>query len=348
MFYRIRPARRVQKLSAFTLVELLVVIGIIALLISILLPALSKARDQANTIKCLSNVRQLALAAKMFAADHQGCIPTDSDNGYATLFDPYHQKFYWRNSGGTAVLADWASSLLPYLGLHQTDADNFQNETTNPTPGWVGPRVLVCPTDTAQDASYNPGYLLINNVTGFSGLGLTYATQNFPISYGINADIASIIDLSPSSGTSGYGVFNPGGEVRVTGGPGNSQSLQCRIDKVAFPSQTLLFADCGTKPPHTSGNALDWNDGLYYTTNSIAGNSAFSSNPTLAYTLLGSAKISWLQKRIPATLPQSVTGGAPISINDRHKGKINIAFCDGHAESVAVTDFARVRISPYK
>lgn len=64
------------KRSAFTLVELLVVIGIIALLISILLPSLQRAREAANRVKCAANLHGIGQACYLFANEHGGRIPS--------------------------------------------------------------------------------------------------------------------------------------------------------------------------------------------------------------------------------------------------------------------------------
>jgi prepilin-type N-terminal cleavage/methylation domain-containing protein len=65
----------VRRRKGFTLVELLVVIGIIALLISILMPALSRVRDQANRIKCMSNVRTIMQGIVMYCSQNKSYLP---------------------------------------------------------------------------------------------------------------------------------------------------------------------------------------------------------------------------------------------------------------------------------
>jgi prepilin-type N-terminal cleavage/methylation domain-containing protein len=76
---------------AFTLVELLVVVGIIAILIAVLMPALRRARQAAYETSCANNLRQLMMGALMFANEHKGHLP----GGHYDRFDPDPEKRDW-------------------------------------------------------------------------------------------------------------------------------------------------------------------------------------------------------------------------------------------------------------
>src|SRR4051812_31561444 len=102
-----------RRRNAFTLVELLVVIGIIAILVAILLPTLGRARAAAQTVACASNARQLALAVRLFSQEHRGYMPALSDKAWAYQNDPSRSIWVYRSTTNPPVLLDWASSLLP-------------------------------------------------------------------------------------------------------------------------------------------------------------------------------------------------------------------------------------------
>jgi len=100
---------------AFTLVELLVVIGIIAVLIGVLLPALNKARQSANNLKCMANLRSIGQAINIYAAQNKGVLPY----GYWDGSNPY----------GSGVVdarrTDWR--LLVQSVMQKQSADNYQD-----------------------------------------------------------------------------------------------------------------------------------------------------------------------------------------------------------------------------
>ena len=116
--------RRGQPLHGFTLVELLVVIGIIALLIAILLPALNKVRAAARTIECSSQLRQLGIAGIQYAGDNRGTLPSNA----------VYNNLHWTSAMAPSLKLKWAWS-------------RPENATI---------RIYRCPVDGGAESRYVP------------------------------------------------------------------------------------------------------------------------------------------------------------------------------------------------
>jgi prepilin-type N-terminal cleavage/methylation domain-containing protein/prepilin-type processing-associated H-X9-DG protein len=170
------PAIARRRRSAFTLVELLVVIGIIAILVAILLPTLNNARNKANAVKCASNMRQLYIFNTMFAGENKGHLTRPNLIGDSDTDLEVERVDCWALKGGLQGVASLrVGALWRFIPGEAARAE-----------------LLMCPGDQGEASAL--------------GAGRTDGeTRNF--SYGFNANILDPADRYLSgSGTRKLGV----------------------------------------------------------------------------------------------------------------------------------------------
>jgi prepilin-type N-terminal cleavage/methylation domain-containing protein/prepilin-type processing-associated H-X9-DG protein len=151
------PARNRRHTTAgFTLVELLVVIGIIGLLVAILLPSLNRAREQANRIKCGSNLRQIAMAGIMYASQNKGKFPrTYYDPAVAVINEPSDANGRdkveaFAGPEGQVKANNTAASFFHLLVSTELVPEVFVCPSTDATPSWSSGK----PGESVKDKSH--------------------------------------------------------------------------------------------------------------------------------------------------------------------------------------------------
>jgi prepilin-type processing-associated H-X9-DG protein/prepilin-type N-terminal cleavage/methylation domain-containing protein len=306
-------ARRLAAPRAFSMIELLVVIGLITVLLGILLPVAGKLRVRSQSLACQSQLRSIAQAAIARAAETNGYLPLAGrivvDQTHLRpqglprgLNDPARRRYAYAPDAGANVLgvptkefsASFAQSLLPWLGasrrdvdgLGTTDADQFLDARFGEL------RVFRC-SAVASDPDYESKHaasIRQNILESTDGSGWE-SWWWLPVDYAFNGDLM------------GFHCDDAYLANRLRG-----HLAACRA-----PSQTLLLADAACQPPssvlNTWATALDASPGV----------------TTLRDVLSRSRRLTPGPKADPS----------------RHSGRINVCFVDGHVESVHIDDASR-------
>ncbi|MGN6626472.1 MAG: type II secretion system protein [Tepidisphaeraceae bacterium] len=316
-----------SKAKAFTLVELLVVIGIIALLISILLPALTKARGAAASVKCMANMRSIMQGMQMYASQNHDWIPGAYTSGqyllsqndtYSTPHGPYGEA----NCPDLLAITDWMSPIAATLGTKFNRgpalADRIERYQQLVVNG-----MFRCPS--------NSGDLLSTHYGSGGDMGTLPMPSYFE---------AQMFTFVHTNSNLPRGVTTSSASNRIWGSASSydvPQGYSPKISKIRNSPQKIAIAEGaryvdGVNPPDYDSNITGGSGGFF------ADEGPWNNKYSHAI-FLGQVPGNGSTGTYDGRIPMRHGGRQPFSAPGTYKG--NFAFWDGHVETMNDVDMSK-------
>ena len=324
------PRRVESRARAFTLVELLVVIGIIGLLISILLPSLNKARHSAATIKCSANLHSIMLGIQIYATNNRDYIPGSPNTTGRFLFDAAGDAastvYTSTNCPNVTACFDWQSPVASAIGVRLSPDDTTFVEPSSTPHFNSGP-------DSASRLSrfeflrtFPPFTCPENQAAIWTGYGTPLCATNIAISYSMAEEF--LLVATPAGNAYGSGILYPGSN------PVYPNGYSPKMGKIRNSSSKICMADGSRYVAATSSSLPDyslsvtgsgggsWADGGSWTQGTHCWPRASPSTP------LGLSGVTTDWRPLIYRHGLTTTGGAP------GRYYMNVAFFDGHVQTM--------------
>jgi prepilin-type N-terminal cleavage/methylation domain-containing protein len=273
---RIMKQLRIKKIGAFTLIELLVVIAIIAILASMLLPALARAKQKAQRIQCINNLKQVGTAYRIWSNDNGDKFPAQQ----------------------TVSLGGWEDYITSYSGS-QIGSITYYNYTLMQNEMGQSPKVVLCPSDdrNANTNFFGPGQYGVAPSTVGGGVALQATSGTFCnefLSYWVGVGANDTYPQALLGGDRNLGASGTGGTSQDANYGFSGPATSSTGYEVILDTNGLVASAVGTLSSPSTGE-VGWSAKLHSAGNLAGAGNVLLGDGSAQQVTSGNLRLNWLK-----------------------------------------------------